>query len=154
MNPVAEIKTCDMEYIVSYTEIDEEGSMAYVGYHSFNDEPAVVWSNGDKEWYFKGSLHRDNGPAIVRPNRDITEYWSHGKRHRIGGPALIEKDQFWFYVNHKLMSYERYKEWMLAVHLTDYISPEVEEWNNYGLGISSHQTASRRSKSGKIQTKG
>jgi len=33
--------------------------------HSFDDEPAIKYNSGKKEWYYKGKLHRVNGPAIV-----------------------------------------------------------------------------------------
>ena len=40
-------------------------------FHSFNDEPAIVFANGDQEWYQDGMLHRDNDlPAIVFANGD------------------------------------------------------------------------------------
>jgi hypothetical protein len=37
--------------------------------HSFNDQPAVIWSTGQKEWRKHGIRHRDNGmPAIICPD--------------------------------------------------------------------------------------
>lgn len=36
--------------------------------HSFNNLPAIEWTNGIKCWYKNGSFHReDNLPAIERP---------------------------------------------------------------------------------------
>jgi len=31
--------------------------------HSFNDEPAIIYSNGTKVWYKEGKHHRENGPT-------------------------------------------------------------------------------------------
>jgi len=32
--------------------------------HSFDDKPAIEHSDGTKEWYKEGKLHRLNGPAV------------------------------------------------------------------------------------------
>lgn len=51
--------------------------------------PAVIYSNGTKEWYEFDFLHRDKDlPAIVYSNGDV-EYWNCGRRHRSDGPAVI-----------------------------------------------------------------
>lgn len=63
---------------------------------SSENEPAVLYPNGTKEWYCDGMLHRLNFPAIEYTNGDV-EYWNWGKRHRQGGPAVvIGKNQYWF----------------------------------------------------------
>jgi len=36
--------------------------------HSFNDNPAVDYNDGDKWWYKEDKLHRLNGPAIEWAN--------------------------------------------------------------------------------------
>jgi hypothetical protein len=36
------------------------------------DLPAVVYPNGDKEWWVKGKRHREKGPAIIIGNK---QYW-------------------------------------------------------------------------------
>lgn len=41
--------------------------------------PAVIHSNGYKEWWFNGKLHRENGPAIENPN-GFNEWWVDGIR--------------------------------------------------------------------------
>ena len=41
--------------------------------HSFNDEPAVHYSDGTMVWYRKGKIHREKGPAII--NKSYKEYW-------------------------------------------------------------------------------
>ena len=35
-------------------------------YHSFNDKPAMICSDGSKYWFKNGRLHRDNDlPAVI-----------------------------------------------------------------------------------------
>ena len=44
-------------------------------------------SNGTKEWYLEGNLHREDGPAVEYA--DGTKEWClEGKRHRVDGPAI------------------------------------------------------------------
>ncbi len=91
--------------------------------HRDNDEPAVIYDNGDKEWWFNGKLTRDgdqpaitfaNGtkiwykdnhlhrdgdePALVRVNGD-KRWYKNGKLHRDGDePAVIHAngDKEWY----------------------------------------------------------
>ncbi|TXH60587.1 MAG: hypothetical protein E6Q89_00640 [Bacteroidia bacterium] len=56
-----------------------------------NDGPAVIHSNGSKEWWLKGKLHREDGPAAIYSSG--SKYWCiNGKLHREDGPAIIYKD--------------------------------------------------------------
>ena len=54
--------------------------------------------NGTKEYYcWYGKLSKENGPAVVYANGDV-EYWYFGYRHRIDGPAvIIGNKQYWFH---------------------------------------------------------
>jgi len=66
--------------------------------HSFDDNPAVIYNNGDKLWYKKGRFHRKGGPAIEWANGD--KFWySKSRHHRIDGPAIERKNGYkeWFY---------------------------------------------------------
>ena len=48
-------------------------------YHSYNDIPACSMTDGYKAWYFKGMVHRNNGPARIRIKSDLTEeFWYYG----------------------------------------------------------------------------
>jgi hypothetical protein len=64
---------------------DDEGNL-----HSYNDEPALIYSNGDKCWYKHGIKHREcDLPAVTRPNGSA-EYYIDGKLHRdFDRPASI-----------------------------------------------------------------
>lgn len=67
--------------------------------HSYNDEPAVIYTNGDKIWYKDGKQHRDNDqPAVILVDGH-KEWWVDGKRHRDNDqPAIIYKSgtQIWY----------------------------------------------------------
>jgi len=47
--------------------------------HSFNDKPAIRYSNGDKEWYKENKRHRLDGPAIEWNNGHNSWYYE-GKK--------------------------------------------------------------------------
>lgn len=40
--------------------------------HQVGDKPAIIYSNGDKEWWCHGARHRENGPAVIYGNK---QYW-------------------------------------------------------------------------------
>ena len=50
------------------------------------DGPAVERPNGH-EWYLYGKRHREDGPAVERAD-GYKEYWLNGKLHREDGPAV------------------------------------------------------------------
>ena len=61
------------------------------------DGPAIEWANGSKEWYRNGLLHRDDGPAIEWASGD--KWWfKDGLCHRDGGPAFegANGDKEWY----------------------------------------------------------
>jgi len=43
------------------------------------DGPAIEWLNGDKEWYLNGKLHREDGPAVEYADGPEREWWLNGK---------------------------------------------------------------------------
>lgn len=53
--------------------------------------PAIIYINGDEEWFVNGNPHREDGPAIIRDGGKHKEWWINGERHRENGPALIDK---------------------------------------------------------------
>ena len=55
-----------------------------------NGGPAVIYDDGEEQWYQYGQRHREDGPAAINGK---TEYWfKRGKLHREGGPAKIRHD--------------------------------------------------------------
>ena len=62
-------------------------------YHSFNDQPAIIYANGTMKWYQHGNLHRDNDlPAIIY-NDGGKMWYQHGYVHRDNDlPAIIYAD--------------------------------------------------------------
>ena len=58
-----------------------------------HDGPAIIYSNGSKEWYKYGKRHRDDGPAVI--DSDGYQVWyKNGLRHREDGPAIIRSDGY------------------------------------------------------------
>jgi hypothetical protein len=49
-------------------------------YHSYNDEPAVVYNDGSKYWYKSGSIHRETDAAVIRHD-GLKQYWLDGKQY-------------------------------------------------------------------------
>jgi hypothetical protein len=44
---------------------------------SKNHVSIIEYPDGTKYWFFKGKLHRENGPAVEYFNGNV-EYWLHG----------------------------------------------------------------------------
>lgn len=55
------------------------------GYPHCETGPAIVFPNGDREWWVMGQLHRLDGPAIERAD-GTREWWRDGARWE-NGPA-------------------------------------------------------------------
>lgn len=51
------------------------------------DGPAVERPNGTTQWWRNGNLHRDDGPAVQSADGTI-EWWRNGLLHRTDGPAI------------------------------------------------------------------
>jgi outer membrane lipoprotein-sorting protein len=86
-----------------YKEVNKYGTERWYNkdhrLHRDNDLPAVIYSDGGKEWFQNGELHRDNDlPAVIKSNG--TQYWyQNGLRHRDNDrPAVIYSngDQYWY----------------------------------------------------------
>jgi hypothetical protein len=71
--------------IKSYTLLNDK-------LHSYNDNPAIIYKDGDKCWYHEGKLHRDfDSPAYTSPDGHCEWYYK-GKLHRNNGkPAVTDK---------------------------------------------------------------
>lgn len=80
------------KHIVSKTElIDSDGKTivmtVYKGWTVYRNSdqqyhriggPAYIWhDNGDCSWWQNGTMHRENGPAII--NKDSDLYFLHGE---------------------------------------------------------------------------
>jgi len=115
------------------TYYTKEGKFEAIGYFEISyknlhreDGPAVIWDNGDKEWYKEGKLHRVKGPAIKRKNYS-KEWYVNGKRHRLDGPAYIMNNGYTiWYVNGEKLSAKEVKTWIIQ--------------NNINLKTKEHQT--------------
>ncbi len=58
----------------------------------------VFYTNGSEFWYNNGIIHRDDGPAVIRPDGHQAWY-QNGKRHREDGPAVTYSNgyQEWYF---------------------------------------------------------
>lgn len=59
----------------------------------------IEWKNGLTEWVDKGVLHRNSGPAVIKPDGS-KEWYCYGKRHRLAGPAVEKSDgskEYWIH---------------------------------------------------------
>ena len=63
----------------------------------------IVCANGSREWYLNGEPHREDGPAVERPD-GTREWYLNGKRHREDGPAVEEANgtREWYWRGEKL----------------------------------------------------
>jgi len=59
-------------------ETKEVSTIPYRNFHR-KDGPAIIWSDGDEEWFVNGKRHRLDGPAIDWKNLP-KEYWINGKK--------------------------------------------------------------------------
>lgn len=61
------------------------------------DGPAIIYSDGDEEWYYHDVLHRVGGPAVTWINGTL-EWYVNGRHHREDGPAIEWADGMneWF----------------------------------------------------------
>lgn len=57
-----------------------------------DDGPARIWPDGGQDWYWRGRLHRCNGPAVVRAHE--SRWYKMMKLHRLDGPAIINTSGF------------------------------------------------------------
>ena len=73
------------------------------------DGPAIEYANGGKSWFLNDNLHREDGPAIEYTN-GAKEWYLNGKRHREDGPAIEYADggKSW-YLNGKELTEKDHK---------------------------------------------
>ncbi len=67
------------------------------GYLHRDDGPAVIKPDGTQYWYQHGKLHRDGGPAEIW-HSGVQKWWQHGEQHRDDGPAVVFPNgtRFWY----------------------------------------------------------
>jgi hypothetical protein len=87
----------------SYVVISNNGTKRwwFKGLLHREDGPAIEWFDGGKDWYYLGIKHRENGPASECASGSKAWY-IYGKRHRINGPAYESGNgnKFWFIEGH------------------------------------------------------
>jgi hypothetical protein len=82
---------------------------------SYKEYTVKIFDNGSKLWYQNDKLHREDGPAVEKP--DGTKYWyQNDKWHREDGPAveLANGSKYW-YLNGKEYTRAEFKKKMSPV---------------------------------------
>lgn len=75
----------------------------YKGKVHKEDGPAIISDGGARQmWYLWGRLNREGGPAVEYAN-GTCEWWFEGRPHRIGGPAIIRSNGSWEWHIHGIM---------------------------------------------------
>ncbi len=135
---------------------EENASTRYYdkNYNLHRDEgPAIIYKNGNRQWYrwgvmhrvgapatiYKdlhawyhlGKLHRDDGPAFITSNR--LEYYQLGKLHRTDGPAVVRNDSGTifceYHVEGKELGVEGFLLDIIKARYAQRGGRESEDWN-------------------------
>jgi len=139
--------------MITYYTKEGKSTCADIDHVPFNrlhreDGPALIFSNGRKEWRINGKRHRTNGPAIEW-EFGRKDWLINGKLHRLDGPAVEWNDgsKEW-YVNSKLHRLDGpaiewndgEREYWINGKVIETL--EVETWinnNNINLKTKQHQ---------------
>jgi hypothetical protein len=82
------------------------------------DGPALIYNNGEENWYKRGRLHRENGlPAIIK--KEYKLYMVNGRRHNEYGPGYenIDGTVWWYLNNIKYIEEEQYQKELIKLKL-------------------------------------
>jgi len=97
----------------TYTvEIDEYGDKRWYFKRKLHreDGPAIEYADGDKFWLINGELHREDGPAIEYAC-GYKAWYVNGERHREDGPAIewANGDKRW-YINGEQLAESQFNQ--------------------------------------------
>jgi hypothetical protein len=62
----------------------------------------IDYDNNKEEWYIDGTLHREDGPAVIYHGQNKEEWFLNGVLHRDDGPAIIENGNEEWYLHGNL----------------------------------------------------
>jgi hypothetical protein len=69
-----------LELLTLTIEVNKRGDIihrnSYGELHRIHG-PAIIYLNGDEEWYQHDKLHREDGPAVIDPS-GYTAWYQHG----------------------------------------------------------------------------
>ena len=99
------------------------------------DGPAVIYKNGDKEWWVNDLLHRVDGPAIIRNDEMYRskEWLINGNHHRTDGPAVEYTHNDGWYINEWYQDGKHHRTDGPAIESTHPEQPN--EWYHHGLNV-------------------
>ena len=69
-------------FIHHFTEKIDNQTYLFNKLHSIYDEPAVIYDNGIKVWYYCGLIHRGNDLPAVNHKNILYGWWYYGKQQR------------------------------------------------------------------------
>lgn len=96
--------------------------------HRDDDLPAVI-NNFCVEWFFEGERHREYGlPAVCDDEFGKYEWWVNGSLHREDGPAIIEGEREEFYLED--VEYPRNQFILLIEHRNEEVKNALMENTN------------------------
>lgn len=75
------------------------------------DGPAVIHTDGTREWRNMGILHRIDGPAKEVATGE-QQWWYEGQRHRLDGPAIVKanpSERSWWINGQHIISAHHFK---------------------------------------------
>ena len=100
--------------------------------------PAVIWNDGEHEWFNHGEYHRLDGPAVI--NGVYRAWFINGKLHRLDGPAIIDVDRQEWFIDGELHRIDGpavitgdYQAWYIHGYI---VTDKIHEWakiNNIDL---------------------
>lgn len=110
-------------YKVVSTTRDENGRL-----HSIDDQPAIIYDNGDRMWFKHGVKHRDND----KPAEELSSYdawWQNGEMHRDGDKPAVDSGDEKIWYKHGLVHRDHD---LPAVTRTTFNGSVIKEWYKNG----------------------
>ena len=101
--------------------------------HRDRDQPAVIFADETKHWYWNGERHRDCDlvPALVEYASGAKSWYWHDELHRMDKPAMInssgDKSWYWHNKRHRENDQPALVEWING----------KKSWYQYGKYIKS-----------------
>ena len=77
-----------LKYHIDVTDTGTRRYYNVLGQLHRDEGPAIIWDDGDLEWWQNGQRHREDGPAVEYA--DGSKFWlQNNSCHRVDGPAVV-----------------------------------------------------------------
>ena len=111
----------------SLCEVDQYGNKLWYTkgmLYRENDLPAVEWLNGDKWWYLNGKLNRENDKPAIEYANGTKRWYLNSKFHREKSPAVEyangTKEWWWYGERVEVNSQEEFEEKLPYLIMKDF----------------------------------